>query len=378
MRVNTIVAVLVILFFCMPTGLFSQSAGKQSESFRIEARVTGFQDGTKFYLDTWASPVKKLFDTASAIGGRFVLKGNYAGLQPPIRVCLRTKDYSSYFVFWLEGEQLTFTASKEQFEYAAVSGSVTEYIESIYRQSVLDIKKELVNLSQLIRNGNRTDTAYLLAKSDSLEKVINTVKKPWFITSYPNTIISAILLAECSKRIPKEETIRLYNGLSDPVKNSNDGLKVKRFIELNKEIKIGDVFTDITQPNLNNQRVSLSGSKGKYILLEFWSSYCGPCIRENPALVKMYERFKEKGFEIYAVSLDSDKAGWTKAINKDQLPWINVSELNGYDNSAAIIYGIYELPSNYLIDPSGKIIAKNLRGKVLEDKLAELLKDNTK
>lgn len=363
---------LMILFFCLPEGLFSQSAGKHSVDFRIEARVIGFQDGTKFYLDTWASPVKKLFDTASAIGGRFVLKGDYAGLQPPIRVCLRTKDYSSYFVFWLEGEQLTFTATKEQFENAAVSGSVTEYIESIYRQSVLDIEKELVNLSQLIRKGNRTDTAYLLAKSDSLNNVINTVKKPWFITSYPNTIISAILLAECSKRIPKEETIRLYNGLSDAVKNSNEGLKVKRFIELNKEIKIGDVFTDITQPNLNNQRVSLSDSKGKYILLEFWSSYCGPCIRENPALVKMYERFKDKGFEIYAVSLDSDKPGWIKAINKDKLPWINVSELNGYDNSAAIIYGIYELPTNYLIDPNGKIIAKNLRGKVLEDKLAEL------
>lgn len=369
---------LMILFFCLPKGLFCQSAGKHSESFRIEARVTGFQDGTKFYLDTWASPVKKLFDTASAIGGRFVLKGDYAGLQPPIQVCLRTKDYSSYFVFWLEGEQLTFTATKEQFENAAVSGSVTEYMQSIYRQSVLDIEKELVNLSQLIRKGNRTDTAYLLAKSDSLENVINTVKKPWFIASYPNTIISATLLTECSKRIPKEETIRLYNGLSDPVKNSKDGLKVKRFIELNKEIKIGDVFTDITQPNLNNQSVRLSDSKGKYILLEFWSSYCGPCIRENPALVKMYERFKDKGFEIYAVSLDSDKLGWTKAINKDKLPWINVSELNGYDNSAAIIYGIYELPTNYLIDPNGKIIAKNLRGKLLEDKLDELFNTTAK
>ncbi len=374
MKASKLYTAFFILFCCFPESIFSQSKTKLPEGFQIVAQVSGFKDGTKFFLSNWNT--NKILDSAMVIDGKFVLKGSYEGLQPPFEVCLRTRNYSSYFVFWLEGDKLTFSANKEQFDNAVVTGSVTEYLNSIYRQTVLQNWKELKSLSETIRKGNRTDTAYLLAKSDSLDNDINTVKNPWFIANYPNTIISAILLSVSSKRIPKEETIRLYNGLSDVVKITEPGRQVKRFIDLNKDIKIGDLFTDIVQNNQEDKPMRLSDSKGKYILLEFWSSYCGPCIKENPALVKMYERFNNKGFEIYAVSLDTRKADWIKAINKDKLPWINVSELNGNDNTAAVIYGIHELPTNYLIDPNGKIIAKNLRGKVLEDKLAELFNAN--
>jgi thiol-disulfide isomerase/thioredoxin len=119
--------------------------------------------------------------------------------------------------------------------------------------------------------------------------------------------------------------------------------------------------------------VSLSSFKGKYFLLDFWASWCGPCRRENPNVVKAYRQYHNKGFDILGVSLDDSKDDWLKAIKKDGLSWTQVSDLKGWKNEAATLYGIQGIPMNFLIDKEGKIIAKNLRGQDLEKRLAEVL-----
>jgi peroxiredoxin len=148
---------------------------------------------------------------------------------------------------------------------------------------------------------------------------------------------------------------------------------VNAFITLNKNPKTGDHFEDFTQLNASGKKVALSDIKGKYVLLEFWASWCGPCREANPGLVKTYHRFKDKGFAILGVSLDENKAGWLKAIEDDSLAWENISDLKGDKNEAAMIYGINAVPSNFLINAQGTIIAVNLRGASLEKKLEELL-----
>jgi peroxiredoxin len=138
---------------------------------------------------------------------------------------------------------------------------------------------------------------------------------------------------------------------------------------------IGAFAPDLSFPSPDGKTIKLSELRGKIVLLDFWASWCGPCRRENPSVVAAYNKFKDKGFTIYSVSLDQDGGKWKAAIDQDGLLWPNhVSDLGGWQSAPARIYGVNSIPAQFLLDKDGKIIAKNLRGEQLEQKLAELLK----
>lgn len=139
------------------------------------------------------------------------------------------------------------------------------------------------------------------------------------------------------------------------------------------DLTVGSDAPEITLPNPKGEEVSLSSLKGKVVLIDFWASWCGPCRTESPNMVKLYNKYQPKGFEIFGVSLDRDKAAWTKAIKKDQLDWIHVSDLLFWDSKAAKTYNVESIPFTVLVDKEGKIIAKGLRGEELESKLSEIL-----
>ena len=140
--------------------------------------------------------------------------------------------------------------------------------------------------------------------------------------------------------------------------------------------QVGDMAPDVALPTPEGKKVALSSLKGHYVLLDFWASWCGPCRGENPNVVAAYNKYKDRNFTIYGVSLDSNKDPWEKAINSDGLTWTQVSELKGWSSSVAGLYGIQSIPQNFLIDPTGKIIAHNLRGPALEETLESTLKSN--
>lgn len=167
----------------------------------------------------------------------------------------------------------------------------------------------------------------------------------------------------------------LYNRFSAAVKATDLGKEIAEEISWHKKTGIGQMAMDFMQNDVNGKPVTLSDFRGRYVLLDFWASWCGPCRAENPNIVRAYTAYKGKNFTVLGISLDDldSKQAWLDAIAKDALSWTQLSDLQGSHNAVAIMYDVKSIPRNWLIDPTGKIIAKNLRGRVLGDKLAEVL-----
>jgi len=197
-----------------------------------------------------------------------------------------------------------------------------------------------------------------------------------FILANPDSYLSLLALSSVGGPSPDPvELGSLYDSLSQRLKDTETAKVLKKQLDQLKSTAVGVVAPDFTQNDVNGTPVTLSSFKGKYVLLDFWASWCGPCRQENPNVVKAYNKYKDKNFTILSVSLDKadGKAAWLAAIQNDGLTWTQVSDLKFWNNQAAALYFVTSIPSNFLIDPSGKIIARDLRGDDLDAKLAEVL-----
>ena len=190
---------------------------------------------------------------------------------------------------------------------------------------------------------------------------------------YPNHIVSTYFLSSHLDLYSMKEVTRLYAGLNPTLKKTQYGLKINNQFLKTVDVLVGDKIPEFSQQNQYGKIVSIEDFKGKYVLIDFWASWCIPCRKENPNVVRAYNEFKSKGFDILAVSLDDNKASWLKAIKNDKLEWNHVSDLGGWENVVSKTLKISEVPSNILIDKDGIVIAKNLKGEDLHKKLAELM-----
>jgi peroxiredoxin len=197
-----------------------------------------------------------------------------------------------------------------------------------------------------------------------------------FLAGHSKTNVALDVVKQLAGSTPDyAEVYPLFAKLSPEVQNSDAGKTYLQYLNNIKAVSIGATAPEFTQNDPEGKPVSLASFRGKYVLIDFWASWCGPCRAENPNVVKAYNNYKDKNFTILGVSLDQPNAKdkWLKAISDDNLTWTQVSDLAFWDNAVAKQYAIRSIPQNFLIDPQGKIIAKNLRGEELNKKLSELI-----
>ncbi|RYE27570.1 MAG: AhpC/TSA family protein [Sphingobacteriaceae bacterium] len=359
-HLNTLIAILIF-----STAAF---AARSAPGYTISGTVTDLDEGTWLYLRTAKPDVN--IDSCQVKGGKFWMHGEVHAQA--MQVYLHTAKYTNYVSFWLENALISISVTAGSFKKAVIRGSKTQDENNLLNALQLpltNLRDSLTRLSGATKDPEaRKALRIRLVAIEQQEKQLDQQ----YVREHPRSLIAAYLLSVYAPGWGKDLSGVLYSQLSQEMKATGYGQQIHDFVTLNRNLKVGDHYADFEQENTAGQKIKASTVKGKYVLLDFWASWCGPCREDNPGLVKTYNRFKDKGFAILGISLDDSKASWLKAVRDDGLVWPNVSDLRGDQNRAALIYGISFVPNNFLVNEQGIIIATNLRGQKLDDKLEEL------
>ncbi|UOR03905.1 AhpC/TSA family protein [Hymenobacter aerilatus] len=331
-------------------------------------------DATKIYLTRYGATTTK--DSTVVKNNHFTFKGQvgeptWSGLQVPA-----LKRYVGMFI---ENKPMTVQLPADAKADIVVTGSATQQDYDIYNKQWKQITQKAGTVYEMLAKATpagakEADPATRKEADARFAELSNETKQitEAFVQAHPNSAAAAAVVQWRFVDFPDvTEAEKLYKQLGPAAKASLAGKSIQKYIMVDAKSAVGSMPT-FTQADPNGKMVKLSDFRGKYVLVDFWASWCGPCRKENPNVVALYNQYRDKGFDVLGVSLDSKKEAWQKAIQADGLTWTHVSDLQGWKNQVAVDYGISAVPQNFLIDPQGKVIAKNLRGEELQAKLATL------
>ena len=348
-------------------------AQAQDSTFVINGKLEKIQNGT-IYLNIYKQG--QTFKDSSVIkNGEFKFTGfvttpYFASLTLPDR-------HQDYFTFYVEPTTMQILGRGDSLRLLSVKGSIVNSDDKLLKERMKSITNWEEADSKIYEEAYKNKDHKVMDSLDQVDFDILAAKRKIvgaFVKEYPTSMRGAMAILEnFAYYADASEVEPLYNELAPSVKNSIKGEEIKKMVDTYARVAVGKQAPDITEYTPDSSQMSLSSLKGKYVLIDFWASWCGPCRRENPNVVAAYNQFKDKGFTILGVSYDTKKDRWLKAIADDHLDWNQISDLQGWQNASSDEYGIKAIPSNVLVNKDGVIVAKNIFGDKLTQKLKEVL-----
>lgn len=392
-KISVLVVATVVLFSCSKVG---------KGEYLISGTAKGIENGKTIVLET-QSPVGGgliAVDTVKIENEKFEIKGKVT--EPSFHLLqlesVPGKEPYGKVLFILEEGEIDIAINKDSITKTKVSGTYNndEYFK--FNEDLIKITKRLADFQKDNTNAMNTaqqtnDTVVinkLMKEYSKIQEVVGAESKKKYISyaeTHSKSFITALILqgmlGDPTSDVKKIE--KLYNGLDESLKKTKPGIAIKdKLKEINNPAvsatptvpypgKSAKWRADFSAPNPDGKRVSLKQCLGKVTIVDFWASWCGPCRAENPNVVKIYNEFHSKGLNIIGVSLDKDAEKWKEAIAKDKLTWTHVSNLKFWDEPIAAQYNVQSIPATFILDATGKVVAKDLRGNELKAKIVELL-----
>jgi thiol-disulfide isomerase/thioredoxin len=382
-KIVALASLLIVLTSC--------SKVKKGE-FLITGTAKGIENGKSVILQKQNDNGMGVIalDTVKVKDGKFEFKGK---IEEPAIYSILLPEYNGGFPVIVENDEIKVEVNKDTISNSKISGTYNNDEFQHFRKTTMGIQKKMMAFQQknmqVYNDAQQKKDTVTINKLMKENNVFQKELKNYFekyADNHPKAFISLLILGE-SFRSPDfnlEKTKKTFNSMDESLKSSKMGKKIKDQIDqMEKLLKtpktvtpptIGLVAPDFTAKTPQGVDISLKQAMGKVTLIDFWASWCGPCRKENPNVVAIYKEFHTKGLNIVGVSLDKDVNKWNEAIAKDNITWTQISHLKEWNEPIAKQYGVEQIPTTFLLDASGKIVAKDLRGDELKAKIAELLK----
>jgi len=357
-----IILIIIIIF---------ASCTANNDQYAINGTVEGVNNGM-IYLQKFDSEKWVNIDSTSLEKGKFIFKGS---IEIPEMRQIFMEEKKAAFSLFVENSNIDVKIFPDSVDKSTVTGSATNDTYRNYLSLKEPIDKKMDVLYEEWKKAREVGDNLTMQRTDSISTVLDSEMKILlqnFVKKNPTTVVSPYLVMRNSWRFELPDLKEIADEVDLSVSNSEYTKSLKKRVDILKSVDIGQIAPDFTMSDSTGKPITLSSLKGKILLVDFWASWCRPCRAENPNIVKAYQQYNKKGFDILGCSFDKDREKWLKAIKDDKLSWHHVSDLQGWANAAGKLYGINSIPANVLLDKNQKIIARNLRGDDLTKKLAEV------
>jgi len=362
------------------TGILMFSCNSKPEGYTLNGTLRGeLKDGTNVFLKKIGENNQPIeVDTATTTNGEFTFTGTS---DIPELHYIFVDQLPGYTAIILENGEIQFNAQKDSMGFAEIEGTFQNDTFADYMKQSREISLQAQSIQKDMQAASGEAALALQDEMKELQDEYNNFELD-YIKAHPKALISALVLdrAIATKAVGLDEVKAIYESMSEEIKNSQPGKKVlegieklKKSEEAGKNTSIGAKAPDFSGPNPDGKEIALKDVLGKVTLIDFWAGWCRPCRAENPNVVAVYNKYHDKGLNILGVSLDRTEEAWKKAIAEDGLEWNHISNIAYFDDQIAKLYNVDAIPAAFLLDENGVIIAKNLRGPALEQKVAELL-----
>ena len=344
------------------------AACNAQSGYKVTGTVEGMPDGKAIIATVNGSSLDTLAK-ADVKNGSFEFTGN---VSEPTGAYIMVIGQRGAIPFMLENANITVNAGQAGL---TVTGSEGQKIYDQFMAINASAHQEAMKLQQEYQAANG-DQAKIQAVQEAYAKLMTDAqaKETELIKANPDSYVSTFVIVSSMGQMEYEQLKERYSLLGEKAKASAQGKAIAAQIAKLESTAIGQIAPNFTITTPEGESISLYDIKGKVKLIDFWASWCGPCRGENPHVVEIYKEYHPKGLEIFGVSLDNNKEAWVKAIADDGLVWKHGSDLKGWQSAPAQLYSVSGIPHTVLLDENNKIIAKNLRGDELKQKIAELLK----